>query len=536
MAKTKIEVDLVVTGGNSVEQVETKVVSLKQQLKNLKEELASGTLTGEAFDKAAKKAGELQDRIGDVSQRVKNLASDSQKLDGFISLTQGIVGGFAAVQGITALVGEEDEELNKTLVKLQASMTALTGIQAVANTLNKDSAAITALTTIKTTAQAVANKFLTATTLESVAATNALRVALIASGIGVIIAVLYEAAKAMNLFGDSTKEAAEDLDNLAKKREEFNNTNIEKDNQDLARYARERDLAKARAKLAGATNAELLDIDRKYLLAKQSFVFQELQLDITNAKLRDEFEQANFELRMNSLAKQQAIEDARERKVKEVKKEEKKVEIQEKVDLKLREGLALYETELELWQREKDFKKQQAAEEEKERQEQIQAERDKQNAIISINENAFAILNNIAEIAIGEQYKYTKLGKILALAQIATDTALAISSLVRNSEGNPLNAPTGGIAGAAQFIAGIARITANIANAKRVLQGGGSPSGGSTGVSSQATGQAPPLKGFIPQGQTGSDTQRGTKVYVLEKDITDTQGRVARIKSNAELI
>jgi len=229
MAKTKIEVDLVVNGGNSVEQVETKVVSLKQQLKNLKEQLASGTLTGEAFDKAAKKAGELQDRIGDVSQRVKNLASDSQKLDGFISLTQGIVGGFAAVQGITALVGEEDEELNKTLVKLQASMTALTGIQAVANTLNKDSAAITALTTIKTTAQTAATNLYTFATGGATVATNAFRIALIATGIGAIVIVLYEAAKAMNLFGDSTKEAAEDLDNLAKKRDEFNNKNIEAD-------------------------------------------------------------------------------------------------------------------------------------------------------------------------------------------------------------------------------------------------------------------------------------------------------------------
>lgn len=59
--------------------------------------------------------------------------------------------------------------------------------------------------------------------------------------------------------------------------------------------------------------------------------------------------------------------------------------------------------------------------------------------------------------------------KIATLAQLALDTASAISSLTRNSEANPANAVTFGGAGIAQFIAGIARITANIAKAKAVL-------------------------------------------------------------------
>ena len=119
MAKTKIEVDLIIKGGESVEQVENKTKSLKSQLKEIKALLASGTLDSQTFNKLAIEAGNLQDRIADVSQRVKNLASDSQKLDTLISATQGIVGGFAAVQGITALVSEENEDLQKTMIKLQ---------------------------------------------------------------------------------------------------------------------------------------------------------------------------------------------------------------------------------------------------------------------------------------------------------------------------------------------------------------------------------------------------------------------------------
>ena len=44
MAKTKIEVDLVIKGGESVEQVENKTKSLKAQLKEIKTLLASGYL------------------------------------------------------------------------------------------------------------------------------------------------------------------------------------------------------------------------------------------------------------------------------------------------------------------------------------------------------------------------------------------------------------------------------------------------------------------------------------------------------------
>lgn len=74
--------------------------------------------------------------------------------------------------------------------------------------------------------------------------------------------------------------------------------------------------------------------------------------------------------------------------------------------------------------------------------------------------------------------------KGFALTQIAFDTAQAISALVRNSESNPANAFTFGGAGIAQFIAGLARITFNIAKAKQILNSGGSgasvPSAGSS--------------------------------------------------------
>ncbi len=59
--------------------------------------------------------------------------------------------------------------------------------------------------------------------------------------------------------------------------------------------------------------------------------------------------------------------------------------------------------------------------------------------------------------------------KAFALAQLAIDTAKAISSLTSASAANPANGVTAGIAGAAQFAAGIISILANIAQATALL-------------------------------------------------------------------
>jgi hypothetical protein len=85
------------------------------------------------------------------------------------------------------------------------------------------------------------------------------------------------------------------------------------------------------------------------------------------------------------------------------------------------------------------------------------------------------------------------------------------------------------------------RITAAIAKAKAILTSGASPSasGGSTGGGSSSAGvgsmgSAPNTSRFVPT--TTSGGQSSQRVYVLEKDITDSQGRVAKIRHNATLI
>jgi hypothetical protein len=189
MAK-KVQLEVEIKGNDSVGKAAEKTTSLRTELKKLKQELASGNLTGEAFLKARERAGQLQDKIGDINQEVKNLSSDSRKLDAFLTLGQGIAGGFAAAQGAMALFGSENDEIQKSLLKVQSAVAVLNGLQAVHNTINKSSALITEAQSIKLKVLTFLQARYTAAVGLSTGAMKAMRIVGMTLGIGVIVAAV----------------------------------------------------------------------------------------------------------------------------------------------------------------------------------------------------------------------------------------------------------------------------------------------------------------------------------------------------------
>ncbi len=121
-----------------------------------------------------------------------------------------------------------------------------------------------------------------------------------------------------------------------------------------------------------------------------------------------------------------------------------------------------------------------------ERIENAQKERD---AKLAFAQQIVSGVSEVGGMLIKDQKKLEKFNKASALIQIGIDTAKAISALVAASQANPLNAPTAGLAGVAQFASGIIQIATNIAKAKQILTSGGSgtPSGGGGGGSSEAS-------------------------------------------------
>ena len=106
--------------------------SMKQELKELKAQIASGSLGEKEMRAATRRAAELTDTIGDVNDKVKALASDTKRIDAVVTAFSGIAAAASVAAGAAALFGNENEELTKTLAKAQGAMALLTGIQELA--------------------------------------------------------------------------------------------------------------------------------------------------------------------------------------------------------------------------------------------------------------------------------------------------------------------------------------------------------------------------------------------------------------------
>lgn len=131
--------------GGEILKTAEKSKSMKAELRGLKAELAAmeeaGNDTGAEFERMVMRAAQLEDQIGDTAARVRALASDTFALDGSIELLNGVAAGYAAVQGVQGLFGEQNEDLQKTLLKVQSAMALVTAAQQLKLLTEKQSTA-----------------------------------------------------------------------------------------------------------------------------------------------------------------------------------------------------------------------------------------------------------------------------------------------------------------------------------------------------------------------------------------------------------
>jgi hypothetical protein len=115
-----------------VEQTENLTKKLRAMIRELAAMKAAGKDNTDEFRRMSREAGELQDTIGDAREQVRALASDTKKLDAVAQAFRGIAAGMSIAAGASALFGEENEDLQKSLLKVQAAMAILNGVQEVA--------------------------------------------------------------------------------------------------------------------------------------------------------------------------------------------------------------------------------------------------------------------------------------------------------------------------------------------------------------------------------------------------------------------
>ena len=187
---------------NAFEATDQTVKGLRTQLREATANVALmadkfGDTSREAIN-AAKRAAELKDRIGDAKALTDAFNPDA-KFKAVASSLAGVAGGFSALQGAMALFGNENKDVEKALLKVNAAMALSQGLQAVGESVDSFKqlgAVIKSTTTFQTlnnaatqTAVTIQKAFGIATVQTSVGF-NILKGAIIATGIGALVVAL----------------------------------------------------------------------------------------------------------------------------------------------------------------------------------------------------------------------------------------------------------------------------------------------------------------------------------------------------------
>lgn len=582
MADETVALDLKIQAAQSAKSVS----ELKQSLKDLKNAVLEAEAAGNKAlaNTYRKAAGEAADKLGDLNQQVKNLASDTKRLDAFVGIGQGIAGGFAAAQGAAALFGASNKELEKTLLKVQGSMALLQGIQQVSNTLNKDSAASMFILRNATLAYNVVVG-------TSTGLLKAFKLALAGTGVGLLVIGLIQ----LVLNFDKVKKALENIIPGFKAFTEFVGnavtavknfiglgdelkTTTNQNNTALGKFADKIDgITKSYSKeLSDKQKAfnEELKKHNEYLqklseagsvgsIGYYNFLLSESTSRLN--KLVPGTKAYNDELAKNLQLNKQ-IAEAQEAALLAGKKQRGDVEIaplgakpiqpiEQQPEtpelLQLKQQPTIYQQILDGQLKFQDLSYQQYLQYVAQRkaagaaagQDEINTAQQISDAKLSIAQSGFDSVNALGSLFISNQQKLEAFQKKAAGIQILIDTAKAISHTIA---GAAKAAEAGGPAAPFLLVtyiaSGLATVLTNIAKAKQLLSQAGASSSGTPSLSGVTGGGAPTAPQPIQIQSTNlSDKNNGGKgaepqrVYVLESDITKTQGRVSVLEERAKI-
>lgn len=184
---------------------------LKGEIKQYKNELLTLEEGTDEYNETLAKLGNAQFQMKDMTDKAKYAVDDlGEKLNTVSAVGQGVIGGFNAIQGAMALFGGESEDLQKTMLKLQAGMAVVQGLQGVEGLIDS----VNGLRIQFGGTISKINGFITSL--------KGVRGAVIASGLGLLAAAIGTAVahwdELSKMFEDGAEKAAEmneELNNLA---------------------------------------------------------------------------------------------------------------------------------------------------------------------------------------------------------------------------------------------------------------------------------------------------------------------------------
>lgn len=224
-------------------------VSLRQQLRNVREEIATlllayrsltdqekqtaqGKELARHIDELTEKAGELNDAIADTSQAITNAASDSRGFDQLAGGIQLVVDGFGLATAGAQALGLSESDLMEVQTQLQTALVASNALTSMQVNLQKQSALMQGVNVIQTKAAATAETIRTWAVGRGVIATKAATIAqaafnavakanpyvLLAMAVVTVVGALYALAKG----NEAAKKAEEERQAQLERTKEIN--------------------------------------------------------------------------------------------------------------------------------------------------------------------------------------------------------------------------------------------------------------------------------------------------------------------------
>jgi hypothetical protein len=314
--------------GGKLERLRKTFAENRAVLQNL---YAQGLQNTKMYKDLEKVTGELSDTINDVNEAVKLAGSDTRSLDNLIGSAQAITGAFTVAQGAVALFGDENENLQKALLRVNAALSILNGLQAIQSELKrKDSFASKA---------AAAAQGLYATVVgTSTGALKAFRVALASTGIGLIVIAIgalitnFDAIKnkVLELF-PGLKTLSDFIGGLVQKFTDLVGFTSEAERA-LDEFAKATELRNK----AGERAIKLLEAqggkEKEIYIQRRDLIRGELQLLNERERVNKKLTEEEFERRAELLNDLQVLDADEQRRLNETAEEKKKKEESDRKD------------------------------------------------------------------------------------------------------------------------------------------------------------------------------------------------------------
>lgn len=180
----------------------------------------AGKQNTKEFKDLEKEVVKYRKTIVSVDAAVDALSQRGGNMQAALQLGEGVAQGYQGFLSVTTLLGQENEQLLEVMTKLQATQGLIGSFQAIQNAVNKDSILILKAKTLQTTLLSKAQSLYNTVTAGSIGITKALRLALVATGIGAIVVAVGLLAsnwdKVKSSVGKATKTTTDYLNSSSK--------------------------------------------------------------------------------------------------------------------------------------------------------------------------------------------------------------------------------------------------------------------------------------------------------------------------------